>query len=77
MRFKESARIKGTGGARAEGPTLLGRIQEVLGVSEAGVNGLQQSHEVLLAPWCICEYSSSPGLSPISHWSSGSPVPLT
>lgn len=35
---------------RAEGPTLLGRIQEVSGVSDAGVNGLQQSHEVLLAP---------------------------
>lgn len=51
---------------RAGGPTLLGRIQEVLRVSDAGVNGLQQSHEVLLAPRWTCEWSSSPQVWPLS-----------
>lgn len=48
---KGSTRSRGTAeGTGWGGPTLLGRIQEVPGVRDAGVDGLQQSHEVLLAP---------------------------
>lgn len=45
----ESTGIKRDRRRQGWGHTLLGRVQEVLGVSDAGIDGLQQSHEVRLA----------------------------
>lgn len=55
MRLKEGSRITGQEAVGGWGPTLLGRVQEVPGIRDAGVYGLQQSHEVLLAPGQIYE----------------------
>lgn len=55
MRLKEGSRINVQEAIGGWGPTLLGCVQEVLGIRDAGVYGLQQSHEVLLAPGQIYE----------------------
>ena len=55
MRLKEGTRIKGQEETQGWGPTLLGRIQEVPGVRDAGVDGFQQPHKVLLVPGGIHE----------------------
>lgn len=47
--LEESTGIKRDRRRQGWGHTLLGRVQEVLGVSDAGIDGLQQSHEVRLA----------------------------